>query len=752
VSQAKYADVALAIPLRIAFTYSVPDGLGVMLGSRVAVRFHGRKMDGFVIGFRDAPPEGVARIAPIAALLETRPVFTAELLDFLLEAGRYYFHPVGEVLRSAAPALSTKSIASLRAGGFLSSGETLKGRRAGVTIEKWVTRTDVAPTGRIGPAMEAILEELASGEKQLTEFATPIDRRTIVKKLESRGFVRIDERVIDVDPFFAKAAEVTARPVPSSEQAVAIDAIVRAVASGKNAGFLLHGVTGSGKTEVYLAALESTLASGRSGLLLVPEIALTPQLVERVRARFGDALAVLHSGLTERHRADAWRGLRDGRLRIAVGARSALFAPVESLGLVIVDEEHDPSFKQEEGFRYHARDMALLRAARASAVAVLGSATPSLEAYELAQEGRLSLLTMRTRPSGQGLPEVEIVDLKRHRRTPSGHRLITAPLEQALRRCLDDGGQAMLFLNRRGFAPSLRCESCDEVPSCPACDLPLTEHRRAGLLRCHTCDFQARIFERCPKCGVAELLRIGTGTESLERAIAERFPTARVGRLDRDSAAEEGSFVALEQMRRRELDLLVGTQMITKGHDLPGVTLVGVVLADQSLGFPDFRASERTFQLIAQVAGRAGRADKPGRVVVQTFEPEVPAIALATKHDYEGFFEVERIARRDHGMPPYGRLVAVRVDAGDEAVAERIARELAQVASAHPAVRAGEVGVLGPAPAPIAKARGRFRFRFLVRGSDRATVREIARRVLARIDAGIDPARAFVDIDPVSML
>lgn len=755
VHPAAFADVAVPVPLRATFSYAIPPGMEVALGSRVAVSFHGRKTSGYVVALRDAPPEGVKNIKPLAGLLETRPTFGPELLAFLLEAARYYLHPPGEVLRAASPPLPTRAMRELRQGGFLGDGETLSGRRVAERRQRFVVRTAAAPESKLGPAMRIVLAELEAqgGERALRAYAEEkADRRAIVRKLAKLGLVRIEERETTVDPFFEHGVERSLAPLPSAEQAAAMAAIGEAIGRRASAGFLLHGVTGSGKTEVYLAALEATLAAGRSGLMLVPEIALTPQLVERVRARFGDALAVLHSELSDRRRADAFRGLRDGRLRIAVGARSALFAPLEELGLVIVDEEHDASFKQEDGFRYHARDMALLRAARAGAVCVLGSATPSLEAFELAQRGRLSLLRMVSRPTGQALPSVEVVDLRRHRNSPSGHKLLSAPLHRALGDCLEHGSQAMLFLNRRGFAPSLRCERCDQVPSCPACDLSLTEHRRAGRWRCHTCDFSLPISPRCPSCGAEGLLRVGTGTETLEDALATAFPSARIGRLDRDAAEEEGSFVALERMRRRELDFLVGTQMITKGHDLPGVSLVGVVLADQSLGFPDFRASERTFQLVAQVAGRAGRADTPGRVVVQTYEPEVPAIALATRHDYLGFYEVERAVRREHGMPPYGHLVAVRTDAGDEAASDRASMLLAEVARAHPAVRAMDVSVLGPSPAPIARARGRYRHRFLLRGRERGPVRAVAQAVLARIEEGVEPARASLDVDPGSML
>jgi primosomal protein N' (replication factor Y) len=493
-------------------------------------------------------------------------------------------------------------------------------------------------------------------------------------------------------------------------------------------------------------------ARDRGAILLVPEISLTPQLVARFRARFGDAIAVLHSGLSDRDRHESWRSLRRGTVGLAIGARSALFAPVRDLGVIVVDEEHDPSFKQEEGFRYQARDLSLLRAKRAGAVCILGSATPSVETFHNAERGRLHLLSLPDRATAHRLPEVEIVDLARNRGGPSGHPYLSAPLHRALERCLADQSQAILFLNRRGFSPSVRCDSCGQVARCPACSVALTEHRRADALRCHYCDFLTRSANACPSCGQNALERIGVGTERLEDAIVQTFAPARVARLDRDTATAAGIESVLDRLRRREIDVLVGTQMVTKGHDLPGVTLVGVILADQSLAFPDFRAEERTFQLLAQVAGRAGRGDRPGRVILQTFNPDHHAIRRAAAHDYLGFHRDELENRRALLYPPFGRLVAIRVDAGDEQKAAQAAESLARTAKTHPAARAGTVRIYGPAPAPIARLRGRFRYRLMLRSPDRRSLRAVAGLLADHIDSGISPARASVDVDPVSML
>jgi len=415
----------------------------------------------------------------------------------------------------------------------------------------------------------------------------------------------------------------------------------------------------------------------------------------------------------------------------------------------VVDEEHDPSFKQDEGFRYHARDMALLRAQYAGAVCVLGSATPSIETYHRANEGRLKLLSLPVRATGATLPSVDIVDLRRHRSGPSGHPLLSGPLVAALGDCLQSKHQAILFLNRRGFAPSVRCGACGALAECPACSVALTEHRGQGKLRCHYCDFQRPIAVSCGSCGSSEVQRLGVGTEQLQSAVGEAFPSARVARLDRDTASGEGVETVLDRLRGGDVDVLVGTQMVTKGHDIARVTLVGVALADQSLAFPDFRAAERTFQLLAQVAGRAGRADSPGKVVLQTFQPEHPAIRLAAEHDYEAFFEEEIRAREEVGYPPFGRLVSVRVHAGAEEDARHATQRLAEVARGHQAVRDGAVQVLGPAPAPLTRLRGRYHYRLLLKSPDRKLLRSVAALLAARIDQGLPPAHATLDIDPL---
>lgn len=751
-----FVEVAVPVPLRRTFTYRLPDALRarVVPGVRAAVPFGGRKLAGFVLGPAAAPPPET-RVKDVAGVLDAQPLFNPELLSFLRRAAEYYLHPLGEVLRAAAPALPSEALSALREGGFLDSGENLPGTRIAtrrVLVVRAVDATRAEPKVRLGKQQQQLLQLLRERDEiTLDELRRHVrNPRAVLRAMQEKGLATSFEREVAADRFFADAVELERGPEPNADQARAIAALIAAL--GRGGGFLLHGVTGSGKTEVYLRVIAEARARGQGALMLVPEIALTPQLVRRFRARFGDAIAVLHSELSERERNDAWRGLRDGRLDLAIGARSALFAPVRNLGVVVVDEEHDGSFKQEDGFRYNGRDMAMLRAQRASAVCVLGSATPSLESHGLTTLGKLTRLGLPQRATAQTLPPVEVVDLARHRSGPSGQRLISAPLHRAIEQRLTAGEQCILFLNRRGFAPSLRCLACAEVLQCPACSVALTMHRGARMLRCHYCDFSAPYTNVCLLCGSLHLLEIGIGTEQLEQTLAATFKGARIARLDRDTASGEGVEAVLDRLRAREVDILVGTQMVTKGHDVPGVTLVGVVLADQALAFPDFRAAERTFQLLVQVGGRAGRGERPGQVILQTYQPDHPSVHFARTHDYAGFVRTEMDAREELGFPPFGRLVAVRIDAGERGQAERTACALADFARDLPQVHERGVALLGPAPAPIERLRGRYRQRFLLKSSDRNALRAVAVALAARIDEGVAPARATLDVDPVAML
>jgi primosomal protein N' (replication factor Y) len=776
------ANIALPVPLSQPFTYEVPAELAatVQPGARVMCEFGRRKLVGVVLdvadrplppakvpekapeaaqptlkGIAEAAPRPAARLKPIAAVVDAEPVLPEELLGFLRQLSDYYFAPIGEVLRLALPALERDQVRALKAQGELSDPS----RQVGGRKVAFARPTDaIEPPGSLRGQAAAVLALLrGTGEQPVARLEERFgNARAAVKKLGELGLAVVEMREPPRDPFFSAAAARDTPPALNEAQARAAGQIEAALAGDDAAprAFLLFGVTGSGKTEVYLRAIAACLSSGRGALMMVPEIALTPQLVSRFRARFGDDLAVLHSGLSDADRHAMWMRLRRGEVKVAIGARSALFAPVPALGLVIVDEEHDSSFKQEEGVRYHARDMALLRAHRAHAVAVLGSATPSLESMGLSQRGKLAELALPDRAVREAsLPTVTVVDIRRMGAGPTGDRLISLPLHRAIEQTLEAKEQVILFLNRRGFAPSVLCDACGAVETCRACSVALTYHRvRGGRMRCHYCDYEAPLPPVCSACRAPALVLEGLGTERLEATIAAAFPSARVARLDRDVAGGARSEAIIEKMRAGEIDVLVGTQMVTKGHDLPNVTLVGVINADAALSLPDFRAAERGFQLLVQVAGRAGRRERPGKVLIQTRSPEHIAIQFAVQHDVRGFLMRELRDRHEVAYPPFSRLALLRVDAPDEELARAAAARLAAAARTTPDGLARRVDVLGPAAAPIARLRGRFRFRVLLRARDRGPLRA----VLTAIEAerhGLDRrVRAAVDVDPVSML
>jgi primosomal protein N' (replication factor Y) len=783
---APFVEVAVGLPVRGTYCYALPPALGASarVGARVLVPFGARGVTGVIVGRSAAAP--VEEVREIRHVLDDEPALDAGLVELCLWIADYYDAPPGEVLRTALPpgtsegfaarlvltergraaldgaaggalpAATLRLLASLARGrarvaaveraalvaaGLAELTDERRGPRARVRTEA-TARLLRAPTeaeaGWIAraPRRAAVLAALGVEPKPVRALGPP----AVVRALAARGLAVVETRPAAPAPG-ADLPAPAAPLAPTPDQAAALAAI--AAADGFQP-FLLHGVTGSGKTEVYLQAIAAARARGRGALVLVPEIALTPQLAARFRARFGDEVVVLHSGLSDGDRLAGWRRLHARQAHIAVGARSAVFAPVADLGVVVVDEEHDPSFKQEEGVRYNARDVALVRARRAGAVCVLGSATPSLETYAHARAGRYRLLELAGRAHARPLPEVELVDLRTYQ--PDGDSLLTAPLADALAATLAAGDQAILFLNRRGFSTFVVCCACGRAFRCPSCSVSLTYHRAGERLTCHYCGHEERLPFECPKCGAAAIRRFGAGTERVEEALRARFPAARVARLDRDTAGGRGLERTLERVARREVDVLVGTQMVTKGHDFPGVTLVGVLLADGALSLPDFRAGERTFQLLTQVAGRAGRGERPGRVLIQTWAPEHHAIACARSHDYPAFYAAELAARAELGYPPHGRLIAVRLDGSDEAEVRALAAELA--------ARAAKLGpgieVLGPAEAPLARLRGRVRWHLWAKGADRAALRAFVRRLVHGLGAG--RVRISVDVDPISAL
>jgi primosomal protein N' (replication factor Y) len=618
-----------------------------------------------------------------------------------------------------------------------------------------VEATCAGPLAR-APKQAALLRALA--ERGVIETTALDASGGVLRALVERGLATVEEREAPRNVLGAPVARETA-PVLSNEQATALAPISAAIEARDERTFLLHGVTGSGKTEVYLRAIAKSLAAGRQALVLVPEITLTHQIVARLRARFGDRLAVLHSGLRPSERLEQWQRLRSGDTPIAVGARSALFAPIDDLGIIVIDEEHDSAYKNEEGFRYHARRLAARRAALAGCPLILGSATPALETRHRAERGEIERLVLERRIGGRPLPRVEIVDLQAEKRkAPRGRKLIlTKPLRQALAQTLDEDGQAILFLNRRGFSTQIFCFGCGYAERCAACEVALVYHAAEHALRCHYCDFSKPPPEHCGGCGNPDTALLGTGTERLEEEVRKLFPGARLARLDRDTASRRGHVEeVLAGLREGAVDVLIGTQMVAKGHDFPGVRLVGVIAADLGLHMPDFRAAERCFQLLTQVAGRAGRSHEPGRVILQTFVPDHYAIRPVRSHDYEGFYREEIAHRAELGYPPFGALSQVIVSGEDAELTEKSAEALAAGARAKrgsgPGAEPGVCEVLGPTPAPLPRLRGRHRIQLVVKGRDRDRVHALSAHLADAARGLAKGIQVSVDVDPVNML
>ena len=745
-------DVAVLTPAEGAFTYRVGADLAsrAQPGARLLVPFGRRRMTGIALG--PGKPEaagGPALKDVLEAMDADAPALTPPLLDLLRWTSDYYLHPLGMTLRAALPSALVGASPSAPPTQSLFDASVPDLEAALATLRRSPAQAAaLAFLAREGPTAPAALKAAGIGAAAL-------------RALERKGLVTRRVEAAVVDPFAGSPVRPDAPPTPTPAQAAAIDAIAGAVTAGDFRTFLLHGATGSGKTEVYLRTIARALERGTGAIVLVPEIALTPQLTERFRARFGERVAVQHSGLTDRERADQWRRIRRGELPIVIGARSAVFAPIPRLGAIIVDEEHEGSYKQEENLPYHARDVAVMRAKIESAVAVLGSATPSLESLYNAEWGRYTRLDLPERVHARALPRIELVDM-RAEKTPGGSApVLSRALREAMGAAIARGEQTILFLNRRGFATQLFCHDCGHAFACPNCDISLVLHAGAGRarsLRCHACGHSEPRPEACAKCGGPGTELRGIGTQRVEEEVRRALPGARTARLDRDSAARRGAQAEiLARLRAGEVDVLIGTQMVAKGHDFPGVTVVGVISAESSLHFPDFRAAERTFQLLVQVAGRAGRGDREGVVLIQTYDPLNACLTRVQAHDGAGFYAAELDHRRDPRWPPYCRLVHLRVSAqtapGAEAAAVRCADAARAAAGADPAARS-DVEVLGPAPAAIARVRNRWRWQVLLKGNDPAALRRVARAVLRDVGrrAGRERALLAVDVDPGGMV
>jgi len=750
-----------------ALHYRVPPDLSarVRVGTPVLVPLGPRVVPGYVVAFAAEAP--VAGIKDIMAVREADAAVPAPLVDLADWVARYYGCSLDEALHAMLPGGGAgvrprRELLAARVGASLGVPPGARGDAA----------AEAAPARR-GPRQAAVLQALEAlgafaapgapgapdgpapaetwaglGEVAARAGMAPAAARGVLARLAELGEVRLVQREVGRDPLAGRAAVATeAGPPLTPEQETAVAAVTAACAGGGGA-FLLHGVTASGKTEVYMRAAATVLAQGRSAIMLVPEIALTPQTIDVFWRRFGPRLAILHSALSAGERHDQWRRARSGDATLVIGARSAAFAPVPRLGLIVVDEEHESTYKQEDAPRYHARDVALRRAAAEGAVAILGSATPSVESFHAAAAGRLTLLRLTTRIDERPLPAVTVVDMREELK--AGNRsMFSRALAAAAAKRLAQNEQIILFLNRRGHSTFVLCRECGHVMRCPHCDVSLVLHAPGSLLRCHYCGFSRPAPTVCPSCKGTKIRFFGVGTQRVEEEFCRLHPGARVVRMDVDTTRRKGSHEALwRAFRDGAAQVLVGTQMVAKGLDLPSVTLVGVISADTALNLPDFRAGERTFQLLTQVAGRAGRGPLGGEVVVQTYDPGHYSIRAAQRQDYDAFYSQEIEARRELSFPPFRRLVLVQFSGGDAAATARFAgRFVDQVRRALPA--GGEV--LGPAPAPLARIKGRHRWQAMLRGEDVWGLTAAARGVLeaARPPAGV---RAALDVDPVTML
>lgn len=802
-----YCDVSLPVPLDRPFTYALPETLRhrVQPGCRLVVPFGTRKLTGVVLACHDGPPPAAVRQA--LRLLDADPVLDDELLSLGRWIAAYYCAPLGEVLRGMLPLaaeIRRGKVYSLTDAGrdaarqllfdtapddlvsellralerrpisaayllkkFPLAARALKSleRRGMIAVEEVQTERDPlrAPSEKL--RIERIPDaeppaRLPKAERELLAFLHLHPGSHNLKEVEAmvrnastaaRSLAR--KKLLALEPETAPMAAAEAARPPHTlnpAQQAAFDRIRGAIAARRFETFLLHGVTGSGKTEVYLRAIEAAQACGRGALLLVPEIALTPAVAGQFFARFGDRVAILHSAFTDSERSEQWRRIRSGAAGVVVGTRSGVFAPVRNLGLIVVDEEHDGSYKQEETPRYNGRDVAIVRARAAGACVVLGSATPSLESRYNAERGKYTLLTLPDRIEQRPMPEVELVDMRTEFLETRRQATFSRRLLEALAGRLANGEQSIVLLNRRGFSSFVACRACGERIQCANCSLTLTFHRRDRRLLCHYCNYAERVPSVCPRCQSEHIHFLGVGSERVEDELHREFPTARIARLDRDTVGgRRGYETILRGFREGCFDILVGTQMIAKGHDIPNVTLVGVVSADVGLGMPDFRAAERSFQLLTQVAGRAGRGALPGTVVVQTINPDHYAVRLAALQDYEAFYRKELQFRRMMAYPPFSAMANLLVRSAKQEEALRMSAELGRFLTPAPE----KMRIMGPAEAPVVRLMREYRYQFLIKSAARKPLGELLRRAQEFAQRNRWPATALViDVDPLSLM
>ena len=730
------------------YDYSIPAQMetAVQPGVRVSVPLGrgNRAVTGYCVDVLDARhPDAasvnVARLKPITELLDRSPLFSRELLELADWISEYYLCPLGSVIETVVPP-GIRDQSGTRQVIFLSLSSELRGR---------IHEIKLTPTQR------KILETLNAGGSDWTirELAQTVGCTVApINNLRKKGWVVASTRRIRSTVHTVPQEQRENDHELNSDQSQALFAIQQSLDAHEHRCFLMHGITGSGKTEVYIRAIQRVVEFGRQAIVLVPEISLTPQTRQRFRARF-DHVAVLHSHLTAAQRAWHWNEIAKGNIQVIIGARSAVFAPTPNLGLIVIDEEHDNSFKQDKAPRYHARDVAIQRTRQCRVPVVLGSATPSLESFHLATEKRqFELLNLPRRAMDQPLPDVATIDLRNDYRERKRTGAISQKLRQEIRNALDHDGQVILLLNRRGFSTRIQCPACGNVETCPDCAIPLTHHREGNRAICHYCEFMIDAPDQCPDCGFAAIRFSGMGTQKLELEVNALFPDVPCERMDTDTMRKPGSHEdALNRFRTGQVRILLGTQMIAKGLDFPNVTLVGVINADTALHFPDFRAAERTFGLVTQVAGRSGRGEKGGRVLVQTFSPDHQAIEAAKRHDYARFAEFELPQRQQFRYPPYGSMARIVIRSESNHKASQMAEQLAESVATTGKRQNSNLHILGPAPATVEKLRGKYRYHILITAAGPGVIQPVMKQV-QRLVKPIDDVQWITDIDPQDML
>lgn len=805
-------EVAIALPVYSTYVYSVPKNVSVLVstGKRVLVPFGRRRVTGYILGACKKIDQG--EIKNILDILDDEPLFPESMIHFFRWTADYYLHPIGDVIKCALPGglnvydflaisitkkgegallrnsltpLERKILHSLKRAsyrlkklrdelnnkipnaliyamqhqGLIVHERELKGGITKPKMQRHVSLIDSNITmHRLSASKQKIIEALKSqGDVSISELKKRVPSAPrLIKHLEADRYISIINKQVYRDPLGEFIKPDTPHKL-TGEQNRVVSKVIQNL-GGKFSTWLLSGVTGSGKTEVYMHIAAKAIDSGYSVLILVPEIALISQTERRFRARFGDAVAILHSGLSAGERYDQWIRIVRGEVSIVIGARSAVFAPLTNIGIIIVDEEHDTSYKQDNRLRYNARDLAVVRAKQQNAVALLGSATPSIQSHYNVKTKKFKGVTLTERVEKRSLPKVTVVDLRKSRDVRGSRRFITPELYEAVERTLGRGEQTLLFLNRRGFASFPVCSACGEAIRCKNCDISLTLHQKINAYKCHYCGFARASASNCISCGSSKIMLLGLGTEKVEDTVKKLFPKASVARMDRDTTRRKGSMIKiLKGLRNRTIDVLVGTQMVAKGHDFPNITLVGIICADLSLNFPDFRAGERTFQLLAQVAGRAGRGDMPGRVILQTYSPDHFSILSATKQDFEPFYNAEIGFRKSLNYPPFSRVAQIKISGKNKEKTRQHAQTVGDLCNTlkqkNPSL-SKSLEILGPIEAPIFKIAKNYRWQILLKGLEVKSLHRFLHRLWLENRAIINrrDVRVVLDVDPIFMM